>query len=75
MNDIALQLCLWGELNLTKCLTMDMLVILYVTVYIQPQSRLPGFFIGCLLGLAWFYHGRRLERAVRDMRKTNILRW
>lgn len=41
----------------------------------KPQSRLSGFSIGCLLGVAWFYHGKRLQQAVARTRIRHLAKW
>lgn len=42
--------------------------------YMKPWARLPGFIIGCMLGVAWSYHGKSLQQAVARMRIRELAR-
>lgn len=44
-------------------------------VYMRSWARLPQFYLGCMFGLTWHFHGAAIQRKVDNMGRDQRAKW
>lgn len=46
-----------------------------LAVYMRSWARLPQFYLGCMFGLTWHFHGAAIQRTVDTMGRDQRAKW